>query len=320
VGVVLGVDGGNTKTDLVVATLDGEPLAWVRGPGSNSHSAGGSAGCVAVIASLVERTAFEAPGAHGAFFLCGADVPADIAELSAEIEARTWVTAATVDNDTFALLRAGTDRSDAVAIVCGAGLNCVGRSADGRTARYPSLGWETGDWGGAEPLGREALFHAARAEDGRGEPTALVDVLRSHFGAETVAALGEAVHYRRIRDVRLGEIAPAVVAAARAGDAVALRLVERLAGEIELLVRRACRDLGVHELDVVLGGGMLADRGFLYDLVVARLPEGARPVTPALPPVAGAVLAALDAAGAPPAAAERVRAAFADGLAPEDVR
>ena len=190
--------------------------------------------------------------------------------------ARAWAREATVDNDTFALLRAGSDRADAVAVICGAGINCVGRSANGRVARYPSLGWETGDWGGAEAVGREALFLAARAEDGRGEQTALVDVVRSHFGLPSAYAVGEAVHYRRLRDVRLGELAPAVVAAAGDGDAVARELVERLANEIVLMVRRAFADLGVGEADVVLGGGMLArGEGFLHERVVAGLPAGA---------------------------------------------
>ena len=307
---MIGVDGGNTKTDLAVATLDGEVLASVRGPGSNSHGLG-SAGAVAVIATLVEGVAFDRPAEHGAFFLCGADVDLDIAELSAEIAARSWTRAATVDNDTFALLRAGSDRPDAVAVICGAGINCVGRRADGSVARYPSLGWETGDWGGAEAVGREALFLAARAEDGRGEPTALVDVVRSHFKLSTAYAVGEAVHYRRLRDVRLGELAPAVVAAAGGGDAVACAVVERLAHEIVLMVRRAFADLELHEAEVVLGGGMLArGEGFLHERVVASLPSGAVPVVPDTPPVAGAVLAALDAVGASDDAKRRVREAL----------
>jgi N-acetylglucosamine kinase-like BadF-type ATPase len=307
VSVVVGVDGGNTKTDVAVATLDGEVVASLRGPGSNSHGLG-SAGAVEVIAALVDGVAFERPAEHGAFFLCGADVEQDIAELSAEIDARDWTRAATVDNDTFALLRAGSDRPDAVAVICGAGINCVGRSADGRVARYPSLGWETGDWGGAEAVGREALFLAARAEDGRGEPTVLADVVRAHFGLSTAYAVGEAVHYRRLRDVRLGEVAPAVVAAAADRDVVARQIVERLANEIVLMVRRAFADLGVEAADVVLGGGMLATGdGLLHELVVAGLPVGARAVVPDAAPVAGAVLAALDAVGATEGAKRRVR-------------
>ena len=323
--VVIGVDGGNTKTELLAATLEGEPLAYVRGPGSNSHGLGAD-GCVAVIAELVAHAGIEAPADRGAFFLCGADVPADIAALAEALNERRWVREAVVDNDTFALLRTGTDARDAVAVVCGAGINCVGRAADGRTARYPSLGWETGDWGGSEMVGREVVFHAARAEDGRGEPTALVDVVRAHFGVESVVTLGEDVHYRRVREQRLGELAPAVLEAAEEGDAVARRLLERLAEEVVLLALKALRDLGLdgRPVDVVLGGGMLRrGAGLLHDEIVSRLsaraPE-ARPVVAAEPPVVGAALAALDAAGAPAAAERRLRTAFRDGLSAEDVR
>ena len=68
--------------------------------------------------------------------------------------------------------------------------------------------------------------------------------------------------------------------------------MQRLADEVVLLVERALRDLGIDDADVVLGGGMLARRGRLYDLLAAALPV--TPLVPDLPPVAGAVLAALD--------------------------
>ena len=318
--VVIGVDGGNTKTDVVAATLDGEPLAYVRGPGSNSHGIGAD-GCVEVIAALVERAGLETPAHHGAFFLCGADVADDIEELTEALNRKAWVRHAIVDNDTFALLHAGTDAPDAVAVVCGAGINCVGRAANGRTARYPSLGWETGDWGGGEQLGREAFFHAARAEDGRGEPTSLVELVRGYFGLPTVVAAGEAIHYGRIPRHRVGELAPRVVAAAAAGDAVAQRLVEGVAEEIVLMAVRALRDLALTEADVVLGGGMLQEP-FLADAVITKLHErvaGARPIVVTEPPVLGAALAALDAAHAPAAARERLREEL-PAFAPEDVR
>jgi N-acetylglucosamine kinase-like BadF-type ATPase len=321
---VIGVDGGNSKTELLYATLDGEPLAYVRGAGSNSHGLGAD-GAVAVIASLVERARVAAKVDHAAFFLCGADLPDDIAALTDALAPRGWARSMSIDNDTFAVLRTGTDAPNAVAVVCGAGINCVGRAADGTTARYPSLGWETGDWGGSEMLGREVLFHAARAEDGRGEPTALVDVVRGHFGVASIVDLGEDVHYRRIRDQRLGELAPAVVGAAGAGDAVARRLVERLAEEIVLLAMKALRDLGLtgHDAEVVLGGGMLqGGSGLLHEEVVSRLRERApavRPVVAADPPVVGAALAALDAVGAPDTARQRLRAAVREGVRAEVV-
>lgn len=323
-GVVLGVDGGNTKTDVVASTLAGEPVAFVRGPGSNSHGPAGAEGCVAVIADLVAQARLGEPADHGAFFLCGADVPSDIASLQAVLDAEPWVRSATVDNDTFALLYAGARREDAVAVVCGGGINCVGRRSDGRISHRPSLGWETGDLGGAEGVGRDALYHAARAEDGRGPNTALVQIVREHFRLPTVLAVGEAVHYRRLPETRLGELAPLVVDAA-SEDAVASLIVERLVEELVLLVARAASelDLGGPPFDVVLGGGMLeaadsAVRGCLVTRMFERFPN-ARPVVPDVPPVAGAAVAALEGAGAPPEAAERLRATFAAGYPPQNV-
>jgi N-acetylglucosamine kinase-like BadF-type ATPase len=291
---VLGVDGGNSKTDVVVATTDGEPVSYVRGGGSNSHARGGSAGCIATVASLVE---LDEPAERAVLFLCGADLPHDIEELKQLASERAWAPDLTVDNDTFALLYAGTDRADAVAVICGSGSNCVGRSGD-RIVRYPSLGWETGDWGGAEALASEALFEANRAADGRAEPTALVAAIESHFG-KPVADVGADVHYRRMSRSRLGELAPAIVALE--DDVVAQRLVQRLVDEIVLLVERSLRDLGIDDADVVLGGGMF--QGSFLDRVRERLPAS---VVPTLPPVAGAVLAALDGG-----ARDRFRTSFA---------
>ena len=304
-GVIVGVDGGNSKTEVLAATTKGELVALVRGPGSNSHGVGAD-GAVRVIGALVAETGIDTPAECGAFFLCGADVADDIAALQGAIEPHAWVRRAIVENDTFALLHVGADAADAVAVVCGSGINCVGRRADGGIARYPSLGWETGDWGGADMLGREALFHAARAEDGRGERTMLVELVRDHFGAARVEDVGLDVHYRRMPQSRLAELAPSVVAAA-AGDAAARALVERLAEEIALLVRRAFRDLGLHEADVVLGGGMLTGDGPLHDRVLERLPAGAHPIVLRDPPVLGAALAALEAVGATDEAKARLR-------------
>jgi N-acetylglucosamine kinase-like BadF-type ATPase len=308
VGLVIGVDGGNSKTELLAATTDGEVVALVRAGGSNSHAVGAS-GTADVIAGLVADANLGAPADAAVYFLCGADVPSDIAELEAAVAPRGWARRTRVDNDTFALLHAGTDADVAVAIICGSGINCVGRAGD-RVARYPSLGWETGDWGGSEMLAREAVFLAARAEDGRGDATELVDLIRTHFGAASVGAVGADVHYRRLSQADLGGIAPLVVEASTR-DATARGLVTRLAREIVLMVERAFRDLGVDEADVVLGGGMLATGdGPLHEAVLAALPRGARPVVLRDPPVLGAALAALDDTCADDAAKRRLREAL----------
>jgi N-acetylglucosamine kinase-like BadF-type ATPase len=304
--LILGVDGGNSKTALLVATTDGELVASLRGPGTNTHAVGPDA-VADVIGALVADSGASVPVEHGVFYLCGADEPADIAGLERAIGARGLARGLTVDNDSFALLRAGTDAEDAIGVICGTGINVVGRAAGGRVTRYPSLGWETGDWGGALMLGREVLRLAARGEDGRGEPTALVELVRTHFGAATVEEVGADIYYERLPEARLAELAPRVIAAA-AEDTVAWSLVERLAIEIGLMARRAMRDLGLAEADVVLGGGMLqGGEGALYEAALEYLPKGARGIALHDPPVLGSALAALDAVGASAEAKARLR-------------
>ena len=80
---------------------------------------------------------------------------------------------------------------------------------DGRTARFPAIGRISGDWGGGSGLAEEAMWFAARAEDGRGEPTELARTLPAHFGLDSMYALIEALH--------LGHIAARAPARADAG-------------------------------------------------------------------------------------------------------
>ena len=58
-----------------------------------------------------------------------------------------------VRNDTFAVLRAGTERPWGVAVVCGYGTNCSGIGPDGRSFRFPAFGEISGDWGGGQDIG-----------------------------------------------------------------------------------------------------------------------------------------------------------------------
>src|SRR5213593_3047586 len=99
---VLGVDGGNSKTELVAANLDGNLLARVRDKGNNAHFAGVDA-TVDFLEQLVAQAGLDGPAAQGVFYLCGVDIPSDRADLTAALESRAWLEHATVDNDIFAL-------------------------------------------------------------------------------------------------------------------------------------------------------------------------------------------------------------------------
>ncbi|MCX5412555.1 N-acetylglucosamine kinase [Streptomyces sp. NBC_00059] len=317
---VLAIDAGNSKTDVALVGEDGTILSTARGGGFQPPTVGVEA-AVDVLASAVGEAlagCAEPVGsvAHVSACLANADLPVEEAELAEALRARGWGGTVEVRNDTFAILRAGVDEPRGVAVVCGAGINCVGMVPDGRTARFPAIGRISGDWGGGSGLSEEALWFAARAEDGRGEPTELVRTLPGHFGLGSMYELIEALHRGHIPDGRRHELTPVLFATSAAGDPVAGALVDRLADEVVAMASVALDRLGLlaEEVPVLLGGSVLAARHSRLDGRIARLlgeraPRAVIQVV-AQPPVLGAALLGLDRTGAAPGAHRRLRACY----------
>ncbi|MGW0130142.1 N-acetylglucosamine kinase [Streptomyces sp. NPDC003299] len=320
-GGVLAIDAGNSKTDVAVVAVDGTVLGTARGGGFRPPAVGVRAAVDTLAEAVGEacaRAGVEAVD-HVSACLANADLPAEEEELAAALHARAWGASVEVRNDTFAILRAGVAEPCGVAVVCGAGINCVGMRPDGRTARFPAIGRISGDWGGGWFLAEEALWHAARAEDGRGEPTELARTLPAHFGLESMYALIEALHLGRVAHARRHELTPVLFATAAAGDGVARRIVDRLAEEVTTMAVVALTrlDLLTDQTPVLLGGSVLAaghpqlDDG-VRRLLAERAPK-ARARVVRERPVLGAALLGLDRLTADPRARERLQAHFAQG-------
>ena len=288
--------------------------------------------------------------------VANADLPEEEEELATAIRAGGWSETTEVVNDTFAVLRAGLVAGTPVAasdgpapvagraapvggraapvhgggdgpgghgqhwgvgVTCGAGINCVGVAPDGRATRYLALGMISGDWGGGYGIGRAALWWAMRAEDGRGPQTALRAAVAGHFSLPAVHDVSVGIHQGKIGHDDVGGLAPAVLAAAAAGDQVAAHLVRRQAEEITVMALVAMRRLDLTGLatPVVLGGGMLTARDpLLTSTIVAGIQAEAPRATVCIvdvPPIAGAALLGLDQIGAAPDAERRLRAAYA---------
>jgi N-acetylglucosamine kinase-like BadF-type ATPase len=188
----------------------------------------------------------------------------------------------------------------------------VGVARDGREARFPALGAISGDWGGGNDLGTEALFAAARSEDGRGTRTLLETRVPAHFDLAAPSEIAQAIHRGQLTERRLLELAPLVFELA-ADDAVAASIVARQVSEIVAMVRVTAERLRLQEemFDVVLGGGLLQRA---EPSLVAAIAQGVHVTAPgavvrptAAPAILGSALLVLDGLGASDDAKRKVR-------------
>jgi N-acetylglucosamine kinase-like BadF-type ATPase len=326
---VLAIDGGNSKTDVALVAADGTLLASARGPGlphtppeETIRVLGSAARAAAARAGLSPPSETGPIARHLSACVANADLPEEEQQLAEALRATGWSETTQVANDTFAVLRAGLDGPPphwGAAVTCGAGINCVGVAPDGRTARYLALGPLTGDWGGGYGLGREAIWHAARAEDGRGPQTELRKAVPAHFGEATMYDVAVAIHTGKLSLEATRGLAPVLFEIAAGGDAVALEVVRKQAEEVCVMAVTAMRRLGLagQPMPVVLGGGVLSARDPLLTGEITRQFADKAPLATLrivdMPPVAGAAMLGLDRIGAPPGAQARLRDAYRPG-------
>ena len=278
---MLAVDGGNSKLDVVLLSRGGRVLGAARGRGA-SFSPQDHDGSFARLDATVARAC------RSAGVTPGSGPIADAAVLCLA----------------GAVLRAGTERSWGVGVVCGTGLNCCAVSPTGKIVRYAAIGEISGDGGGGDWMGLQALRAAIRGRDGRGPRTSLEQSVPAHFGLRTPHQLMEAIYLGTIDQHSLTELPRLVLSSSRAGDTAAQDIVDRLAGEIVAMVVSALRRLAMtrRDSDVVLGGGVARARdprliGHIEQGVNAVAADARVRVLDA-PPVLGAAFLGLDEIGA----------------------
>jgi N-acetylglucosamine kinase-like BadF-type ATPase len=258
----IGVDAGGTQTRALLATADGEVLGRGRGEGANAWSSGGSA-AGAISHAIESALAGHAPARVAGGCIAVAGGISSVPERAAEVE-EGWSGLGLPGSpriviDIVAAYASGTTLPRGLVLTAGTGAIAAFVQDGDLLRRSGGRGWLVGDEGSAVWLGIEGVRAALLALDGRGPRTSLTEAVTSALAVPTDAGVDAAT---RITDAvygqppaRLGRLAPRVVAAAEAGDAVALDLVETAAGQLTEIALTAAGE--EHPEVIVLGGSVL---------------------------------------------------------------
>lgn len=302
--LVLGVDGGGSKTHAMVADERGRALGFASSDRSNWEDAGidgaGIALEKAITGALAAAGVLAGDLAAASFGLAGLDWDDDRLMLAALIEPLGLAGPMTLDNDSFIALRAGTSQPFGVVVIAGTGTVAAGRDRAGRTFRTPGLGPMYGDFGSATDVAEEAVRAVADAYTGRGPETSLSELLpplaRCTSPRELLQRLSRGA-------IPLPPAAPLVLQQAAAGDEACREIVVQAGAALGQAAAVVARRLGLdgEAFDMVMAGGLFRGRSRLLETTLAealrRVAPGAVPVRLACRPVVGAVIEALLLAG-----------------------
>ncbi len=291
----LGVDGGQSHTEALVADETGRVLGrGLGGPSNHAEQPGGRerlrdavvssvSGALQAIGCVLGETVFEAAhfGMTG-----GADFKEEI--ISGIVRSKIL----NVGDDAPTALRGATGGRPGIVVIAGTGSVVYGVN-DGREARAGGLGYVFSDEGSGFWIAAETIRAAILEQDGIAAGTGTVPLVLGFFGVEQIRELTTRFYNGFVTREAIAALARRVAETAADGDPFCTGLLERGAAELALKVSAVAKQLEFEGDFPVAGvGGVFRGSVFrrAFGREIERLVPGAAFIEPLLGPAAGALL------------------------------
>ncbi len=301
----LGADLGSTKTHTLIVDEAGRALGFGEsGPGN--HETIGYDGMFQSMYDGMEQ-ALRTAGlkkediAGAGFGVAGYDWPSEIEATAAVIDRLGLQAPYKFVNDSVLGLVAGSEEGWGVVVVSGTGSNCRGWDREHeREGRVTGHGVLMGEGAGASELMHRCMQIVGYSWTRRQPRTSLADAIIAYTGARDLEDLmrGYTTHEYRVG----AEAARIVFRVAEEGDQAARDLIAWAGIELGEMANAVIRQLEFENLhfDVVMTGSMFDGGARLTEPMretIQKLAPGARLVRLSAPPVTGAVMLGMEAAG-----------------------
>lgn len=261
--IAVGVDGGGTKTRVMIADERGAEITTVEGPGSAVRP-GDAERSAGIITDTVRDALASAAMSHVmpkivCVGVAGVGRDAERQALWQALASRELAEEIVVHADATVAIDDAFGDGPGVLLIAGTGSVAFGRGPTGIAARCGGWGPVIGDEGGGAWVGRRALSIVTAAADGREPETALTGALLT---AAEVNSVSELIPWAAsATPASLASLVPAIASVAEGGDLRANALLSLATEELVLHVRTLARQLFGDEraaIPVALSGGLLS--------------------------------------------------------------
>jgi N-acetylglucosamine kinase-like BadF-type ATPase len=246
----LGIDGGGTKTEVVLADSEGKTVRRLLTDNSNPNDTGMDR-CREILKAAILEICEGIPLSSVVLFagISGAStLKEQLVEFFDTFKFRKY----RVDRDTRISLEAGLEDSDGVSVILGTGICAWGRT---KHTIVQTAGWGNllDDGGSGYNIGRDGLSAFYCEIDGTGEPTAISRLIREKYPEDPYTLL-KRVYEGGKRE--FASFAPLVFEAAEMGDACARRILDRNMAAAARVIEAAARSIAEEPVKVVISGGL----------------------------------------------------------------
>lgn len=294
-GIVLGIDGGGTKTQAVLAAPDGQVLKEVYGGPTNPASVGLDQAVITLGVLVADVLKNHPSPAVTVLGLAGIDTPEDERQFflaTQQLRQRYSLSNFSITNDGVIALANGSQAENALILIAGTGSICLGRTAT-KEWRAGGMDYLLSDEGSGYWLGLEILKGVVRSADGRAKPTIFSELVKKHFNIREIEDLKTAVYSPLLSKTQIADVARLWDAGLTQHDALAIELLDRVEKELTDLVRAVVHalDLGEKTFDLVLAGSIAKQQQVEPRLrdCLSREFKQISILVPTTPPVFGAV-------------------------------
>jgi len=288
---VAGIDGGGTKTTLVMMDTQGNTISRKVYSAFNINSIGSEAfrTLLTEIASYLASVGCCQSLCIGAAGVSNNEMIEIISEVLREYNVENFF----LVGDHVIALEGAHDGGPGIAVISGTGSICFGKRPDGKIERAGGWGHIIGDAGSAYALGRDMFRACAKQIDGYGQETLLLDLLAEKHGIRVREDIIGLVY--TADKATIASFAKIVEDAYVAGDRVASGIMHENARALSEEVKAVSRKLSISSAKVALLGGMVdKDTPFrkLFIEYLSKLPGNLICIDPVKSAASGAVMLA----------------------------
>jgi N-acetylglucosamine kinase-like BadF-type ATPase len=272
--LLLGIDGGGSKTRALITDRGGAVLGEGLSTSSNYHRVGFDGATevlkTAIAAAFAQAGIAPVPFAAATFGLAGVDRAADRELFTRWLEGEQLAARYSIVNDAQLVLAAGAPEGWGVALICGTGSICYGASQSGAIARAGGWGYLVGDEGSGYNIGVRAIQLATQTADGRSFAHKLLEVVLDYWKIDRAEDLVSCIYDSDTTLARIAGLASPVLALADAGDPYARRLLDGAAAALAHHLDVVVKKLALERPPIALAGGLLCVSAALRAAVVGR--------------------------------------------------